>query len=112
MRVLLDQLEPEGALAGDDQRVVEGGDVGVAMFRREAEGLLLRLVEGVAEEDHGGAVAADRVDLDGGGRDGHDDHGLDAEQRGRERDTLGMVAGGRCDDSTGGLVPVSARIRV
>ncbi len=58
-----------------------------------------RSVEAVAEEDDLAAEAAHGVDLDRGGRGGHDDDGADAHAGGREGHALGMVAGRGADDA-------------
>ena len=99
--VLLDDLQADGALAGDDARVVEGGDEGAALGLGDALGLGLGGVEIVPEEQDPPAQVAHGVDLDARGDGGHDDGGVDAQQRGGAGDALGVVAGGGGDDAAG-----------
>ena len=101
--VLLDDLQADGALAGDDARVVEGGDEGAALGLGDALGLGLGGVEIVPEEQDPPAQVAHGVDLDARGDGGHDDGGVDAQQRGGAGDALGVVAGGGGDDAAGAL---------
>ena len=97
--VLLDELQTDGALTGDDAGVVEGGDVGVALDLGQAGGLGLGGVEVVAVEADLAAQGADGVNLDLGGDGGHDDDGTHPQQGGGAGHALGVVAG-RCGDDT------------
>lgn len=80
------------ALAGDDVGVIVGRDKGQAFFLFEAETFRLGLVEIAAVEEDGGAETLDVAPFDGGGGDGHDDDGGDAECVAGEGDALSVVA--------------------
>lgn len=80
------------ALAGDDVGVVVGGDKCQALFVFEAKTFGFGFVEIAAVEEDGGAETLDVAPFDGGGGDGHDDDGGDAECVAGEGDALGVVA--------------------
>ena len=97
--VLLKDLHPHRALAGDDVRVVVGRHVGEAALGAKRLGMAGGLVEGVAD-DHGFAAARPHArDLDAGRRARHDDDRRDAEPLAREGDALRVVAGRGRDDA-------------
>ena len=99
LRVLLQDLHPHRALAGDDVRVVVGRHIGEAAVRAEDLCMARRLVETVAV-DHGVAAARPHArHLDARGRARHHDGGDDAEPLAREGDALGVVAGRGRDDA-------------
>ena len=60
---LLGQLQPDGALAGDDQRVVEGGHEHRLAVLAEVLGAGDAVVDGVAAHPHGRPVVPGRLDL-------------------------------------------------
>ena len=95
--MLAAQLDGDGALPGDRVRRVEGMDEGVAARLAERQRVPERGVEVVAVQHHLAAERAHRVDLDRRRGHRHDDDGGDAERPRRERDPLGMVAGGGGD---------------
>jgi hypothetical protein len=92
VRALLEDLQPDRALAGDHVRVVEGVDVDAAVLfpvcDRGAHGVL----DAGAVQHDVGPVAAGRRDLGQRGRLRHEHRGLDAERRGGEGDALGVIA--------------------
>ena len=99
MGVLLDELQTDGALTGNDAGVVEGGDVGQALGLGQAGGLSLGRVEVVPVEADLAAQGANGVDLDLGGDGGHDDDGAHPQQGGGAGHALGVVAGRGGDDA-------------
>ena len=76
----LGDLEPDGALAGDDPVVVVGRDDRQAALGRDRFGDLLPLVARCPDRDDLGAVGGDPVALDRRRIGGHDDDRRDAEQ--------------------------------
>ena len=99
MGVLLDELQTDGALTGNDAGVVEGGDVGQALGLGQAGGLSLGRVEVVPVEADLATQGANGVDLDRGGDGGHDDDGAHPQQGGGAGHALGVVAGRGGDDA-------------
>ena len=104
VRALLEDLQPAGALPSDDVDVVERVDQDRAGLGFELLGPHEALVDRGTDELDVGAVGAGRVLLRDRSAVGHEDGGLDAEQLGRERDTLGVVAGAGGDDALGALL--------
>ena len=102
--VLLDHLQTDGSLPGDDARVVEGGDEGRAIGG-QALGLGLGGVEVLSEQEDLAAERAHSVDLDARSDGGHDDGGADAQDRGGAGHALGVVAG-RCGHDAAGALGV------
>jgi hypothetical protein len=96
--VLAQDLHADGALAGDHVGVVVGVDEGELLGFFELDGVGVGVGVALAGQHHFAAVALDGVDLDRRGGGGHDDHGAGAEPLGRQRDALGVVAGGGADD--------------
>jgi hypothetical protein len=90
---VLDQLQGDGALAGDDLGVVEGVDEGEAALALEPLALGERLGGGVAVQDHLGAVAPAGGHL-GGGAVGRHDHGRLGPGLGRRPGHGGAVVAG------------------
>ena len=74
---LLQQLEPDGALAGDDARVVEGVDEDQPALGLDLAGAGVGLVEVLPVQDDLGAVAAGGRHLGQRRPLGHDDDGGD-----------------------------------
>jgi hypothetical protein len=90
---LLDDFQAQGALSGHHRRVVEGVDVGQSLLAFDLVGALGGGVVVDAVEDDVAAVGVGRLYLRDGGVLRHDDGGVDARPRGRERHPLGVVAG-------------------
>ncbi len=88
------QLHRGRALAGDDVGMVEGRHEHHAALRGQAPADGLAVFAEAVVGDHLGPVFARGGHLGGGCVLGHDDHRGHVEQAGRERDRLGMVAGG------------------
>ena len=103
LRALLDDLEPERALACHDVRVVERVDEHRAGPRREQQRLLERVLHRRPVQDHRRAVGAGRLHLRHRRPLGHDHGGRGAEQPGGERDALRVVARARRHHAAGPL---------
>jgi len=88
---LLEYFHPDGALAGDHQRVVVRGHKDEAVRGGEASALTFGLVKVDAVEDDLGAEAGDVAYFDGGRGLGHHDGARDAEALAGEGDSLGVV---------------------
>ena len=101
---LLQNLQADGALAGNDVGVVEGMGEGVAVELGQAVGLPGSVVIHAGDQDHFRAVALGGLHLADGGAGGHADDGLDAQLGGGQGDALGVVAGGAGDDTALGLI--------
>jgi len=99
IRRVFEQFEPERPCPGDDLRVVERVDEDIALRGFELARLGVGVVEHRAEEHDLRAMALGLGDFDGRGRLGHDDDRRNAEPPGVISDGLGMIAGGRSDDS-------------
>ena len=100
---LIQNLQPDGSLTGDDVGIVEGMGEGIALFPGKA----LRFPGGVVidsrHQDDLGAVAPCRLHLQDGCALRHADDGLDPQTGGRQGDALGVVAGAAGDDAAAGL---------
>ena len=96
---LLEQLEPERALAGDHARIVERMDEELAALGAQRPRQLVGVVVVASIQDHLGAVASRRRDFDERRVLGHDDRGRDAEPLGVERDGETVVTGAGGDDA-------------
>ena len=100
---LLEDLQPDGALAAEHVRMVEGvhqhrtGPGGVGVRR------LQRVVQRLADQFDVGAVGAGGGQLGDGGTDRHVHLRRGADQRRGQRDPLRVVAGRR-GDHAGGLL--------
>src|SRR6185369_4585756 len=103
---VLEDLEADGALAGDDVGVVVGRDEGHGPFGDELPGDGLAC--GLGDEDDLGAVAAGRFDLQRGRHVGHDDGDGDAEGPAGVGEGLAVVAGGVRDHAGAAAVEVEA----
>ena len=96
-RAGLEDLQTDGALAGDDGLIVERRHILQALELGEFLGLGLGGVEVLAVQDDLAAETAHGVDLDRRGGHRHDDDRAQAEFAAGEGHTLSMVAGGRGD---------------
>ena len=101
---LADQLVADGALPGDDVRIVEGRDQ-----RHPARALHLvtphlRVGVGVTSEDDLGTEVAHGLHLDVGRGLRHHDHGRDAEPPRGEGDALRVITGARGNHAACALV--------
>ena len=99
LRQLFQDFQADGALPGDDERVVEGVGEGIALLPAEALGLRRRVVIHAGDQHHLGAVAFRGLHLADGGPGGHADDGGDAQPGGGQGDALGVVPGGAGDDA-------------
>ena len=96
---LLQDLQPDRALPGDDVRVVEGVDEDRARSPRAYSCAAASVSSTTVPcRTHLGAVVPGRRDLRQRGADRHEHRGPHAEQRGGERDALRVVAGAGRDD--------------
>jgi hypothetical protein len=100
-RGLLEELEVEGADAGDDAWFVGRADEAGARALGEGGGLGAGVVEVGAVQQHVGALVEDCPELDRVGVVGHDDGAGGAGEAGGVGDALGVVAGGVGDDAAG-----------
>ena len=102
VRVLRQDFQRDGALSGDDVRVVKRVDVSVAVRRLQFARVLRGGVVEVAMQDDFHLRPAQtpyRVNLDLRRGDGHDDDRAHAEAVGGKGDTLGVVARRGADDA-------------
>ncbi|MET3961492.1 hypothetical protein ABIE44_001426 [Marmoricola sp. OAE513] len=100
---LVEDLEGDGALAGDRARVVERGDQGRTGLLGVRHGCGEGVLVGVADDDHLDHGPADREDplaLLARGRTGHEDPTAGAEPVARESDSLRVVAGAGAHDTS------------
>ena len=100
---LAHQLQPRRALAGHDVRVIEGRNQDRAAFGGNGCGDFLAALGQAIVQLHLGAVAPGIGDLHGRGVGRHDDQRRHAEQAGRQRHALGVVAAGEGHDPAGAL---------
>ena len=100
---LAQHLVPDGALPGDDQRVVEGMNERGAALPPQRVAFLPGLRVTVPVQQHVGPEQPHRVDLDFGRRLRHHDEGADTEPLGRKRDALRVVARAGRDHAAGAL---------
>lgn len=89
---LSEDLHCDGALPGDDERIVVRRDIRERVLLREPEALGLGLVEVVAVEDDLGSETLYVEPLDSRRRDRHDDRAGDTELEAGKGDSLGVVA--------------------
>ena len=90
--ILLQQLQRQGPLTGDDHRVIERRHPGKALLLRQLNRSRLRFVKIGAMQQHFAAKAANGIHFDVGGRYRHHDQRLNAQPRCGERHALGMIA--------------------
>ena len=96
---LLQNLQTDGALTGNDIRIIEGMREGVAVLLGETLGLAGGVIVNAGDQNHFSTVVAGSLHLGDGSALGHADHGLDAQLRGGQSNALSMVAGGAGDDA-------------
>ena len=101
--MLVHDLHPHRALAGDDLRIVVWMHRDEALRLGQSLGLRRRLVVAVPVEYDFGTEAQDGVDLDVRRVAAHDDVRLKAQFARRQGNPLGMVAGRGGDDALGSL---------
>src|SRR5439155_6074392 len=94
----------DGALAGDDEGIVEGMNEGEAGFRYQRVAMYLGVAVAVANEYHLGAHRADSIHLDRGRRLRHDDDRPYAQAPRGVGDALCMIARAGGDDAASALV--------
>ena len=99
VRTVFDDLQADGALAGDDMGIVVGMDEHRAGARDPLLDDGVAIGQRLALEHHLGAEGAGGGDLHEGGVRRHDDGGVDAEALGVPGDGLGMIAGRHGDDA-------------
>ena len=92
MGILLQQLQRQGSLSGDDHWVIERRHPGKTLLLRQLNRSRLRFVKVGAVQQHFAAKAANGIDFDIGGRYRHHDQRLNAQPRCGKRHSLGMVA--------------------
>ena len=98
-RVLAQDLQPDGSLAGDHVGVVVGVHEDQPPLAPQPAGLAVGLVVGVAVKHHPGPAGPTASTLIRGVVTGITMTARHPEPRRRERDPLGMVAGGGGDHS-------------
>jgi hypothetical protein len=101
--MLLQDLHPHSALAGDDVEVVVGRDEHQAVTRNQVGSVRRRVVVGVAVQHHPRAQGAHGIDLDARRIAAHHDGGPESELARRQGDTLRVIPGRRGDDAAGTL---------
>jgi len=100
---LAQNLGADGALAGNDVRVVKGVDKNEVLLRLEFGRPGERLVVIVSVQDNFATQYAHRVDFDAWRRHRHHDNGTHAAVLRREGDALRVIAGRAADDPVGGF---------
>ena len=98
--MLTQNLHPDGALTSNDIRVIKGVNKSQLLFFFKCKSVTIRIGKAVTVQHDFCAERANSINFDAGGRGGHDDDGLAAEPFGRQRNALGMVARGGCDDAS------------
>ena len=104
VRQLLQDLQADGALAGDHQRVVERVGEGVALLLRQPLRLRRRVVIDAGHQHHLCAVATGGLHLADGRPGGHADHRLDPQPGCGQGNALGVVPRRAGDDAPGRLL--------
>ncbi len=92
-RGLAQDFHADGALAGDDIRIIERMHEYQLTLAPYAKRVLIGRIEDIAVQDGLGAKFPDRLHLDRGRRARHDHDGGDAAMTRRQRQPLCMVAG-------------------
>ena len=103
VRVLLEELEADRPLAGDDEVVVEGVDEHLVLGGLDLLRAVERFVEVRAVEDDAGAVAPGAGDLHQRRGLRHHDGGVNAEPLRVIGDRLRVVPGARANDAAAAL---------
>ena len=104
--MLLEELEADGPLAGDDGVIIEGMHQGEALCLAPADGLFESFVVVGAMQNHVGAVTARCRNFDKRRGQGHADLGADAEFAGVIGDALSMISGRGRDHTPGAFFGV------
>ncbi len=102
LRELAQDLHADGALPGDDVRIVERVDEREPALAGDLDRVLIGVVEIVTVQRHLAAEVEHRLHLDRRRRLRHHDDRRDAAAARRERDALCVVAGGRADHAAPG----------
>ena len=97
---LFEEFKADGALAADHFGIVEGMDEGAAFFDTPAHGFVAGFVVGGAMKDDFSSIGAGGGNFDLRRGEGHDNLRADAALRSVESNSLRVVAGAGCDDST------------
>ena len=92
LRMLADDFHADGALSGDNVRVVEGRDVGQAAFGHQPDGVVVGIVVGCAFQYDFATAFFNGVYFDLRGGFGHDDGGAAAQRLCRKGHALRVVA--------------------
>ena len=95
----LQHLQPDRALAGDHQRIVEGRDLGQPLLGHQSLRLGLGVVLALAGDPHLGTKCADALDLHPGHQRRHADHRADAARPCRVGHAAAMIAGRAAGDA-------------
>ena len=103
IRQLLQDLQADGALAGDHIGIVKGVSKGVTLFFGKTLSFPGCIVINTGNQNHFCAIALSSFHLADGGAGRHANNRLNAQLGGRERHTLGMVTGRACDHAPGGF---------
>ena len=96
---MLEDFEADGALAGDDHRIIEARHHSGAGLLRDFRGDFLAAVVAPVVEDDFRALAARAVDLHLRGVGRHHDHRGDLEAPGGDRHSARMIARRESDDA-------------
>src|SRR6266404_2445052 len=99
--MLLDKLQADSALSGDDDIVIEGMNEGEVLGFTAADGLFESFVVVGAVQNYIRAVAARCRDLDERRGQGHANLGADAELAGMVGHALRVISGRGCDHTLG-----------
>ena len=99
--MLLEQFQADRALPGDHGVVIEGMHKGEVLCLAAADGLFVSLVVVGAVQNHVGAIAARRRDLDERRGQRHANLGADAELAGVVGHALGVISGRGRDHALG-----------
>jgi hypothetical protein len=112
LRLLLEDFERLRCDAGDQQRLIAGVDVAVAVLVGELLAMLARIVVVAAVKDELGAEAAHRGHLHRVRVLGYADRRLHAEETGGEGERLAVVSGRGGDDAAPALIRGELRDQV
>ena len=105
LRELFQDLQADGALAGNDQGVVEGMGKGIAVLRHQPFRFSGGVVIDAGDQNDLCAVAPGGLHFADGRPGRHTDDGFDAQLRGGPGDALGVIARRAGDDAAGRLLP-------
>ena len=96
VRLRFEHLDPDRALACDNGLVIVRMDESQLLAFGQCQGMITRLVEGVAMQNDLGAKASGSLDLDPRGEPRHHEHGAQTQALGVVGHGLSMVAGAHC----------------